>query len=410
MSLEEPSQSCDCKDQLAKAEQEVEDLLQQRLGFLSTVSHEIRTPLNAIIGISDLLQQPNSKEQQEEYFQILKQTSETLLELVNNVLDFSKINSGILKVSNKIFDLRATITRSLYGERIKARSKKLELEIEIDPRLPEFIVGDSVKLGQVFMNLASNAIKFTDKGKVLIKVDVVDLSDSMVTLRCAVRDTGIGIPEDQRENIFEAFNQGSEDINIRYAGTGLGLSISQRVISMLGGKLEVNSEVGAGSEFSFCLDFPLANTPEAVPPGFLAEKQFSSRGIKVLLVEDNKINVLVAEKYLKKWEVDLETVPDGKSALKLVQEKDFDIVLMDLQMPIMDGFTAARLIRELPGEKYQKLPIIALTAASEHIYQERIQLTGFSDFMNKPFHPEDLLRKITAQVGLELVEENLSGS
>lgn len=410
MSLEDPSLPCDCKEELARTGQGLEDQLQQRLGFLSTVSHEIRTPLNAIIGISDLLQQPTSKEQQEEYFQILKQTSETLLELVNNVLDFSKINSGKLKVINKIFDLRATITRSLYGERIKARSKNLNLEVVIDPRLPEFIVGDSVKLGQVFMNLTSNAIKFTEQGKVTIQVEVLDLTDEQVTLRCAVRDTGIGIPVEQLENIFEAFNQGSEDINIRYAGTGLGLSISQRVIDMLGGDLEVHSEVGTGSEFSFCLDFPIASSPEAGTVSLLPETQLSPRGIKVLLVEDNKINVLVAEKHLKNWGVELDTVADGKSALELVQQKDFNIVLMDLQMPIMDGFTAARLIRELPGEKYQNLPIIALTAASEHIYQERIQLTGFNDFMNKPFHPEELLKKITTHASYELVEESISGA
>lgn len=402
MSLEDPSLPFDKSDESPAV------LLQQRLDFLSTVSHEIRTPLNAIIGISDLLQQPTPREQQEEYFQILKQTSETLLELVNNVLDFSKINSGKLKVTEKVFDLRTTITRSLYGERIKARSKNLDLQEEIDPRLPELLIGDSVKLGQVFMNLASNAIKFTDKGKVSIQVDVVHFSPEQVRLRCAVRDTGIGIPTDQLENIFEAFNQGSEDINIRYAGTGLGLSISQRVISMLGGNLEVSSEVGVGSEFSFCLDFPVAESHEFGHP-LTSEDSFSPKGTKVLLVEDNKINVLVAEKYLTNWGIDLEIVYDGKSALEMIQQREFDIILMDLQMPVMDGFTATRLIRELPDKKYQKLPIIALTAASEYLYQERIQLTGFNDFINKPFHPEDLLRKIAAYAGSELLDKSIMG-
>jgi len=409
MSKEDPSLPCDCQDKLAHAEKEIDNLLGNRLGFLSTVSHEIRTPLNAIIGISDLLQQPTSDEQQQEYFQILKQTSETLLELVNNVLDFSKINLGNLKVLNKVFDLRATINRSLYGERIKARGKNLELEVCIDPDLPEFIIGDSVKVGQVFMNLVSNAIKFTDEGKVSLKVEVVTQSEEQVRLRCAVSDTGIGIPENQMENIFEAFNQGSEDINIRYAGTGLGLSISQRVIAMLGGELKVQSIVGAGSEFSFCLDFQTSSVSENENPPLWREDETSARGIRLLLVEDNKINVLVAEKYLRKWGVDLDIAHDGKKAFEMVQQKDHDIVLMDLHMPIMDGFTAARLIRELPHEKFRKLPIIALTAASEHFFHERIQLTGFTDFMNKPFHPEALLGKIVSHVRLELVEENAPG-
>src|SRR5690606_1529253 len=350
MSLKDPAEACDCQEELIRAHKVTEDLLKQRLGFLSTVSHEIRTPLNAIIGISDLLQQPTSDEQQQEYFQILKQTSETLLELVNNVLDFSKINLGNLKVLNKVFDLRATINRSLYGERIKARGKNLELEICIDPDLPEFIIGDSVKVGQVFMNLVSNAIKFTDEGKVSLKVEVVTQSEEQVRLRCAVSDTGIGIPENQMENIFKAFNQGSEDINIRYAGTGLGLSISQRVISMLGGKLQVQSKEGEGSEFSFRLEFPVATCDEEEKKNTPLLEVPDPKGIKLLLVEDNKINVMVAQKNLENWGVEFDIANDGSQAVALVQQNDYDLVLMDLQMPIMDGFQAANVIRNLPDE------------------------------------------------------------
>ncbi len=403
MSLKDPAEACNCADEDALVRKRSEDLLRQRLGFLSTVSHEIRTPLNAIIGISDLLQQPTSQDQQEEYLQILKQTSETLLELVNNVLDFSKIKSGKLKVSNKVFDLRETITRSLYGERLKARTKNLQLEVNIDPDLPEVIVGDSVKLGQVFMNLVSNAIKFTEQGSIRINVQVVELTQENVTLNFAVCDTGIGIPENQMENIFEAFNQGSEDINLRYAGTGLGLSICQRVISMLGGKLNVRSEEGKGSEFCFQLKFPVATRIDKIniiPSPDVPDP----KGIKLLLVEDNKINVIVAQKNLEKWGVEFDTAFDGSEAIELVKKRDYDLVLMDLQMPVMDGFSATRIIRELPGEKYKELPIIALTAASEQYYQEKVQLAGFNDFINKPFHAEELFTKI-AHYGRRSVTE-----
>lgn len=392
MSPKVPSEACNCKDEISAENHE--ELQQQRLGLLSTVSHEIRTPLNAIIGISDLLQQPSSREQQEEYLQILKQTSETLLELVNNVLDFSKIKSGKLRITNKVFDLRTTIQRSLYGERVKAAGKNLQLKVNIDPALPEVILGDSVKLGQVFMNLVSNAIKFTEKGTISVNVAVEELTEKTVSLRCSVCDTGIGIPEEQLENIFEAFHQGSEDINIRFAGTGLGLSISQQVIAMLGGQLQVKSEEGKGSEFSFRLGFPIATCTEKDIPKPQPELP-DPTGIRLLLVEDNKINRIVAQKNLEKWGVEFEIAVDGAQAVEMVKQKDYDLVLMDLQMPVLDGFKAARIIRELPGEKYRELPIIALTAASEQYYQEKIQQAGFSDFVNKPFHAEDLLRKIT---------------
>ena len=395
MSLKDPAEDCGEIEELSMAEKRSEELLRQRLGFLSTVSHEIRTPLNAIIGISDLLQQPTSKDQREEYLQILKQTSETLLELVNNVLDFSKIKSGKLKVTNKVFDLRNTITRSLYGEKVKARTKNLQLDVNIDPDLPEVIVGDSVKLGQVIMNLVSNAIKFTEQGTVRIDVKVEELLKDTVSLYFSICDTGIGIPEEQMENIFEAFNQGSEDINIRYAGTGLGLSISQGVISMLGGELKVKSAEGKGSEFSFRLKFPIATCTQNEVSEKSAVEIPNPQGTKLLLVEDNKINVIVAQKNLEKWGIDFDIALNGSEAIEMVKRNTYDLVLMDLQMPVMDGFSATRIIRDLPDEKFKSLPIIALTAASEQYYQEKVQLAGFNDFINKPFHAEELLRKIT---------------
>lgn len=367
-----------------------------RLGILSKVSHEIRTPLNGIIGISDLLQNATSKEEQQEYLQILKHTSENLLELANNMLDFSRIKSGKLQILNKEFDLRTTISRSLYGEKIKARAKGLDLEIAIDDTLPGNLVGDSVKIGQVFTNLVSNAIKFTHKGNVKISLQVLELHTGHVSIKASITDTGIGIRKEQLDHIFEEYNQGDEDINIKYSGTGLGLSICQKLIELLGGEISVKSKLGKGSTFSFWLT--LERTETAHPEETITFQELTgeetAEGIRVLLVEDNKINVLVAKKYLERWGVNFQIALNGREALEKVQQQDFDLVLMDLQMPVMDGFIAAKTMRGHGSKKLSKMPIIALTASTESFYRKKIKAAGITDFITKPFHPDELLQKI----------------
>lgn len=396
MAQNNPSDLCDYRNDLLNASNKIKKAEEKGLKFFSTISHEIRTPLNAIIGISELLQEPTSEEDKKEYFKILKQTSETLLELVNNVLDFSKIESGKLRLTPKVFDFRTSINRILYSQRLNAKAKGLELIVDIDENLPQWVKGDSVKVGQIFLNLVSNAVKFTDEGTVAVQIKVEEITSSKILISSSVKDTGIGIPKDQLKTIFEAFNQGSEEINIKYAGTGLGLSISQRLILMMGGELKVESTNGEGAEFSFQLELEKSNTQDFSPlSGTEKEGKVSARGLNVLLAEDNKVNVLVMEKFLQLWGANLEIAYNGLEALEKVQQKEYDLVLMDLQMPVMDGFKATKSIRGL-GDKFRDLPIIALTASTENFYREKIKAAGISDFITKPFHPEELLKKLAS--------------
>ncbi|WP_081209335.1 ATP-binding protein [Salegentibacter sediminis] len=363
----------------------------KNLEIFTLLSHEIRTPLNAIIGISDLLQKSETTHR-EEYYKVLQSTSENLLELVNNILDFSKINSGDLQLTNKPFNIRKKLEHCLYSQQQTAREKGLEFKLEFDPGIPEIIIGDQVKFCQIFINLVSNSIKFTDEGEVAVSLRLQnDNKDSLVVL-CEVNDTGIGIPTNQINRIFEPFHQGEEDININYAGTGLGLSITQKLIKILEGDLWVESEPGAGTYFRFSLPFEKTSaTQNLYDLGKLNGSDL--RGKKVLVVEDNKINILVISKYLELWQMECEIAETGKEALEKVVSSEYDIVLMDIHMPEMNGLEAIQEIRNLSGDKYKKLPVIALTAVTE--IPGKKELYHFTEYLMKPFDPEKLKELIS---------------
>lgn len=361
------------------------------LGFFSQVSHEIRTPLNSIIGITELLQNAASKEQQEEYLQILEYTTKNLLEISNNVLDFSKIKSGHIQKVHQDFHFESTIMEGLFDQKLIARSKGIELLINLDEKIPARVAGDPFKIGQILTNLVSNAVKFTEKGQITVCFGINEITDSTITMECSVRDTGIGIAVEHLGNIFRDFHRGSEDINLIYAGTGLGLSISKRLVEMLGGEISVRSKVGEGSEFSF--NFPLKPTTNPVTSREKVRKN-GVTGLNVLVVEDNKINVLILEKHLELWGIGSDSAYNGKEAVEKVQQKTYDLVLMDLQMPVMNGFEAIRTIREISGGGYNNLPIIALTAANSQHLQKKIEMAGFNNYLIKPFRSEQLYTKI----------------
>lgn len=367
--------------------------LLSEIDFLANVSHEIRNPLNTIIGLTHLLQEEPTKEDQQEYLKGLLQTSESLLGIVNNFLDFSKLESGKLDLEKKPIDIRKIVEHNICGQRALAQAKDIDLKIETDPNLPPLLMADSLKLGQVLVNLVSNAIKFTEKGFVTVRVDLKEKNSSQAKVLFSVCDTGIGIPQDKLEDIFNAFDQGSGGINLKYGGTGLGLSISKSLIKMMDGDLNVESRFGQGSIFAFALPLEI---PTDSTFNYREEKKMksSSKNLRVLLVDDSKLNRLVVKKYLECWEMNCSIAENGKEALEKVQKQDFDIVLMDLHMPVLNGFEAVRKIRQLPGEKYRKLPFIALSAATDHLYQERIKAAGISDFINKPFRPQELLDKL----------------
>ena len=376
---------------------ESEKLSQRSLEILASISHEIRNPLNAIIGLTHLLQTSPSQADSKIYTNNLLRTSENLLELINNIMDFSKTEVGKIELLPKSTDLKKTILQNFSSQKAVANQRGLELKINLDHRIPDLVKVDTVKLNQVLQNLVSNAIKFTDLGEVEIAVDVEEILGAKVPTRFRVIDSGIGITSDKLESIFEAFDQGGEEINRVYGGTGLGLSISRKLVELMGGTLMVTSTVGQGSEFSFALDLEI---PEAekidcdYKSSVLSQESFTKKRSKALIVDDNRLNVLIAQKHLELWDWDYDSAYNGLEAVEKVQNQDFDIVLMDLHMPEMDGLQATRVIREINDKRYQNLPIIGLTASVEKFLEEKVHSVGFNDLLVKPFKPDELLEKI----------------
>jgi CheY-like chemotaxis protein len=351
--------------------------------------------MNAVIGFTHLLLQ-NPREDQVEYLKILKFSGENLLVLINDILDFSKIEAGKLEFENVDFSVK-DLMRNIRSAMIqRANEKDIQLKLMIDEDLPDAVIGDPVRLGQILTNLISNALKFTNEGKVVVEASLVKYTNQTTTISFEVKDTGIGIPKDKQQSIFESFTQASSDTTRKYGGTGLGLTITKRLLEMQGSSIKVESEPGAGSVFSFNLTFP--NSTLKLQP--TASGQFpalpgSLQGTRILLAEDNQINVLLAKQFLKQWDVECDVAENGQLAVQLAQTNDYDMILMDLQMPDMDGYTATEEIRKLePASRYKKLPIIALTASAMLDNKDKAYTVGMDDYISKPFNPDDLYRKI----------------
>lgn len=367
----------------------------ENLDFVAGISHEIRNPLNAIIGIAHLLQQEHSREDQRELVKTLLQSSENLLELTNNILDFSKLEAGAADCNITKVNLQDSIPRTLFGQRAIADAKKIDLSISIGPDVPHSLLVDKVKFSQILLNLVSNAIKFTEEGSVSVIISLLDRNASQVTLKIAVFDTGIGIAPEKMEIILQPFRQGGDHINLKYGGTGLGLSISERLITAMGGNLTIKSELNKGSEFSFVIDLQLPEDEEEEHPSQVdTNPEQLPEGLKVLVVDDNEINLLVARKNLDKWNLKYELARDGQEAVEKVQQEHFDLILMDLHMPKMNGFEATSTIRTMEEGRFRDLPIIALSGSTGVFRKKEIEAEGFNDFLNKPFRPQELLSKI----------------
>lgn len=366
----------------------------QNIEIFTHLSHEIRNPLSAIIGISELLKMNNSEVQREEYYKILHSTSENLLELVNNILDFSKLKSGTLGLTPREFSFREKLSDCLHSQKQAAISKSVRFNLNFDEEIPDVLIGDQVKIVQVFINLVSNSIKFCHTGEINISVDTKYENEDLIILESTIQDTGIGIPANQLDKIFQAFHQGDEDINITYAGTGLGLSITRDLIKMLGGCFQIESRINHGTAFKFFLPFDKPNKLYLYPK----KKELnilSLKGKKVLLVEDNTINVLVVSRFLQLWEMDIDTANNGEEAMIKIINQEYDIVLMDLYMPKMTGDECVRRIRKLPNEKFRKLPIIALTADVGISNQQNFSVL-FNGLISKPFESGELYEILCA--------------
>jgi PAS domain S-box-containing protein len=384
--------------ELRREREKAERADKAKADFISMISHEIRTPLNAIMGVAHLLGASELSPKQEKYVRILRSSSENLLHLVNEVLDFSKIESGNVSLEERTFDLRQLVHQVAHGLHGKAEEKGLALETRIDERLPDALLGDPVKIGQVLTNLLGNALKFTSQGAVTVELQVLELEADAVSFELRVADTGIGIAPERLAHIFEDYTQASYDIGMKYGGTGLGLSISKRLVELHGSRLEVESELGAGTAFSFRLRLKTAE-PTVAETALEETAPQTLKGLRVLVADDNEVNVFVITGLLRRWGVEHDVVTNGRQAVESVRTGGYDAVLMDLRMPELDGYAATRAIRALPDERCARLPVFAISASTRMGHQHELDAAGFTEFVGKPINPDVLFRKLARYAG-----------
>ena len=378
---------------LILSREEAERAAVEKGEFLSTMSHEIRTPMNAILGFTHVLLQNDPREDQKEYLDIQKFSAENLLVLINDILDFAKIEAGKFELHETEIDLQQLLEQTLSTLKSAAIEKGRKLPLLVPDYELRRVKGDPVRINQILTNLISNAIKFTEKGQVTVTATVLESTPELLRMNFQVADTGVGIAEDRLAKLFDRFTQSSFDTSKRHGGTGLGLSITKRLLELMGSTISIKSTVGKGSTFSFDLTL-LTTTAERSAPHFPANDDDVFNGKHLLIVDDNPINVLLAKQLLKKWDIKFGVASDGYEALKAVQASNYDLVLMDLHMPNMDGYEAAREIRSLEDSKYKTLPIIALSASGMAEVQEKVLAAGMTDFITKPFTPETLFEKL----------------
>lgn len=380
------------EEQLRKAKEMAEQASRAKERFLSTMSHEIRTPMNAIIGMANLLIEEKPQKEQLDNLKSLKYAAENLLSLLNDILDFSKIEAGKIELIKASFDIEE-LTRGIHSTFLQmARNKGLELSYSIDPKLPTNLIGDRVRLNQILTNLVGNAIKFTEKGSVNIAIDCHEIIGHTARASFSVTDTGIGIPSEKLTDIFNEFTQAHEKVGT-FSGTGLGLAISKRLVELMGGTIDIQSKVGEGSTFSFTLPFQIGHSNHE-PQKPIGDVVIEPGNYRILIVEDNEMNTLIVKRFLTNWGVGFEHAANGKEALESVIKDSFDLILMDLEMPEMNGYEAAIAIRALADEKKSAIPIIALSASAMLDVQSKIFGIGMNDFLLKPFKPLELKAKI----------------
>ncbi|WP_035671147.1 response regulator [Flavobacterium sp. 83] len=381
--------------ELIKAKDIAEQSVRVKEQFLTNMSHEIRTPMNGIIGFTRILESTTLDYNQKQSVEAIQRASNNLLTIINDILDFSKIDADKMTFEDVNFSLTKTINAVIELLSPISNEKRIKLLCEIDPQINDFLIGDSTKLSQILINLVGNALKFTEKGYVELIVSQEKESESNCFLRFTVVDTGIGIPKDKIDSIFDSFNQASNETTRKFGGTGLGLTITRKLIELQGGIISVASEVARGSEFSFLLEYkkalkgiiePIDTKKEPLSSNFLKD-------IKILLVEDNELNQLLAIKIFEKWEKEIDIADNGKIAIDKIELNNYDIILMDIQMPEMDGIELTKYIRTNMGSK-SDIPIIALTAHATLGEEKRSLDNGMNDYLSKPFDFNVLLEKL----------------
>lgn len=405
---QEITQSIESRDTLQKEKEKADILNIQKDNFIANVSHEIRTPIHAILGFTQLLLDSETEPLKTGYLQAVKTAGDTLLFIINDILDISKIESGIFQIDQVEFDLRRTIEELYSFLRIRAIQKNLDFSFQIDPKIPPYLLGDKNRLAQVLINLVGNAIKFTEEGFVKLMVSQKRQTKDKVWIKFSVQDSGIGIPTEKLGQIFNRFSQSGETNSRRFGGTGLGLNISKSIVEKMNGLIEVNSKEGAGSEFSFEIAFKksdrkLSSDSQSTPkePG---DKRLNP--IRILLCEDNELNQVLMTKLLSPPHFELTLAKSGLEGVRYLESHSVDLILMDIQMPVMDGYQATDKIR---NELNINVPIIALSANFLIKEKKKCLDAGMDDYLSKPFSQEELFQKIRDWAPAGSVASNTDG-
>jgi len=380
-----------------------EDAVKSKQQFLSNMSHEIRTPMNAIIGFTKVVLKTELTSKQKEYLTAIKLSGDALIVLINDILDLAKVDAGKMTFEETPFKMALSISAMLHLFEPKILEKNLELVKEYDDKIPEVLVGDPVRLHQIILNLVSNAVKFTNKGKITLNVSLLNEDEEKVTIEFAVTDTGIGIPANRIDKIFENFQQVSSGTSRLYGGTGLGLAIVKQLVEQQNGKVSVKSKIDEGSSFSFTLDFQKTTAQAELEAGF-EERDIEIKNIKVLVVEDIALNQLLMKTLLDDFGFERDIADNGKIAIEKLKTKSYDIILMDLQMPEMNGFEATEYIRNTMNSK---IPIIALTADVTTVDLAKCKAVGMNDYIAKPVDERVLYNKIMGLVKKNIIKEEI---
>lgn len=367
---------------------------QSKSDFLSTMSHELRTPLNSVIGMAELLSDELTSPEQEENLKILNFSAASLHTLINDILDFNKLGSEKLYLESIGVNLHSLIHNICSGLRVQAKEKGLELVLEIDEELKQIPIStDPTRISQILFNLTGNAIKFTSSGNVKIQVKILDKDADKINVRFSIADTGIGINAEKMDSIFEPFTQASTSTTRNYGGTGLGLAIVKRLLTLFESSVHLESEEGKGSKFWFDISFKRNN--QALENDSIGKEQlFDLNGLRVLVVEDNPVNSLLLKKIFQKWSNIPDFARDGYEALVKVSANNYDLILMDIHMPLLDGYETTMKIRELSDKEKSTVPIIALTASVSNNLSDKIREAGMNDYLSKPYNPKELYSKL----------------